>query len=152
MTQLEWGWGSGEGNNFLLLSFHRHFKIKNILAIGNTCFNGFRSPVALQVTPPTTCHLKLSVRQRWLQRASRDCTLPLGKRTQQKAYANVAGFFLLGLVAFKLMHPGLVSREMQQQPQIYLAGHLSTCLHKPRGSGDVWVPLFTLGGCSLLKK
>lgn len=32
---------------------------------------------------------------------------------QQKAYANTASSFLLGLAAFNLMHPGLVSGEMQ---------------------------------------
>jgi len=32
------------------------------------------------------------------------------EKAQQKAYANIAGLFLLGLVAFNLMHPGLVFR------------------------------------------
>ena len=71
--------------------------------------------------------------------------MPLGKTAQQKAYANVAGLFLLRLVAFNLMHRGLVSREKQQHPQTYMASHLSTCLHKPGGRRGVLSPSVDAG-------
>lgn len=139
MTQLEGGGGLGKGKSFLLVSFCflRLLKTRSIHAILNTCFNSFGFLVALQLTPPTTCHLKLSVGHWWLHRTWCDCVLPLGKTSPQKTYANIAGLFLPGLMAFNLMHPGLVSREKDQQLQHSLFWHMDrVSRRKMQGNGD----------------